>query len=541
MVSHMRCFPALVSRKITTLSSGATRRALRSLCGHVAALLVPLAIAAGSSPAQASPQYAALVLDAQNGRILHAANIDTQVHPASLTKIMTLYMVFDALRDGRLTMHQQIPISSRAASMPPSKLGLAAGQSIKVEDAIMALVTKSANDIAVAVAEALAGSESEFARQMTALAQSSLDMPNTVFMNASGLPDSRQVTTARDMVNLAIRMRAHFPEYYPLFATRSFTYQGVAHRNHNGLLRDYPGMDGIKTGFINASGFNLVASAEQNGLRVHGVIFGGRSAQTRNNRMAELLDYGFAHLGPVPDRPAFAPAARGGAPAGPTITTLVAATLTTTATDAAAATGEATATTTATTAATGPVPIIAARPAFAPAFRTDNPTIGDLISASEEQLAHYPSIRFAQLLTYVGADRPRPTPPAHADVHAAAGSSVPTPILLAALDPAKLEAAGLPDATNTACATGWGIQVGAFGEPAVARATAESVRQTAMLQNTAVLVEEVAVAGQMLYRSTLVGLPDASAAANACSQLHDQGHACAPAPPVDPSDQAVCS
>lgn len=540
MVSHMRCFPALFSGKITDLSSGATRRALRALGGPVAALLVLLAFAAGSAPAHASPQYAALILDAQNGRILHAANIDTQVHPASLTKIMTLYMVFDALRDGRLTMDQQIPISSRAASMPPSKLGLAAGQSIKVEDAIMALVTKSANDIAVAVAEALAGSESEFARQMTALAQSSLDMPNTVFMNASGLPDSRQVTTARDMVNLAIRMRAHFPEYYPLFATRSFTYQGVAHRNHNGLLRDYPGMDGIKTGFINASGFNLVASAEQNGLRVHGVIFGGRSAQTRNDRMAELLDYGFAHLGPVPDRPAFAPTARGSAPAEPTITTLVAATLTTTSTGAAAAT----------TTAAGPVPLIAARPAFAPAFRTDNPTIGDLISASEEQLAHYPSIRFAQLLTYVGADRPRPTQPAHAEVQAevpsvpsvpSEGSSVPTPILLAALDPAKLEVAGLPDATSAGCPVGWGIQVGAFAEPGVARATAEGFRQTAVLQNTTVLVEEVAVSGQTLYRSTLVGLPDSSAALDACSQLHDQGHACAPAPPAEQSDQAVCS
>lgn len=242
-----------------------------------------------------NPKYAAFIMDADSGRILAQSNPDKPLHPASLTKIMTLLMAFDAIEDGRMSLRDRIEVSRHAAGMEPSKLGLDPGETIRVEDAIYAIVTKSANDIAVAMAEALGGSESDFARMMTARARA-IGMSRTTFVNASGLHNPRQISTARDMAILARYVIHKYPSYYRYFATKSYRYGGTVLRNHNRLMETYEGMDGMKTGYVGPSGFNLVASAVRDGHRLIGVVFGGRSASSRNAEMAKLLDRGFADL-----------------------------------------------------------------------------------------------------------------------------------------------------------------------------------------------------------------------------------------------------
>jgi D-alanyl-D-alanine carboxypeptidase len=244
-----------------------------------------MAIGAGSAEAVVS---AAIVVDAKTGKVLYSSNADTRTYPASLTKIMTLYMLFESLDSGRDTLSTRITVSKHAAAQPPSKLGLKPGQSISVEDAILSLVTRSANDIAAAIGEHLSGTESGFARQMTARARS-LGMSSTTFRNASGLPDSAQITTARDMAILGRAIQDRFPRYFDYFKTTSFTYKGARIGNHNRLLGKYPGVDGIKTGYIRASGFNLVTSVNQENRRVVAVVLGGSSGSSRDQRMAGLL------------------------------------------------------------------------------------------------------------------------------------------------------------------------------------------------------------------------------------------------------------
>jgi D-alanyl-D-alanine carboxypeptidase len=249
-------------------------------------------IAARSSGSKENPRYASIVLEATTGKILHQEHADATRHPASLTKVMTLLILFDQMKAGKVELSDRIRISKRAASMSPTKLGIPAGGSITVRDAIAAIVTESANDISVAMAEHLAGSETNFAKHMTRRAQQ-IGMSRTRFKNASGLPDKAQITTARDMARMAKFILTYYPQYYKFFGMGSFTYKGVTHVNHNRLMQSYPGMDGFKTGFINASGFNLIASAKQNGIRIIGVVFGGRSAPSRNAHMKDLLDDGF--------------------------------------------------------------------------------------------------------------------------------------------------------------------------------------------------------------------------------------------------------
>ena len=275
----------------------------------VAALIVALL---GTSGAAEARRYASIVVDARTGAVLHADNPDRWVYPASLTKMMTLYMVFEALDRGDLTLDQRLPVSRHAQSMPPSELGLRHGDRIRVRDAVMSLVTKSANDAAVVLAEAIGGTETEFARLMTRRG-AALGLRATTFRNASGLPDSRQRTTARDMARLALSLQRDHPDRYHTFATERFSYAGRSYRNHNRLLETYAGTDGIKTGYIRASGFNLAASVERDGRRLVGVVFGGRTSRTRNAHMIELLDEAFAvaerrvaawRVAPSPRRPA---------------------------------------------------------------------------------------------------------------------------------------------------------------------------------------------------------------------------------------------
>lgn len=267
-------------------------------------------VALPANEAMANPRYASMVIDADTGMILHQRYADKSLHPASLTKVMTLMMVFDELRAGHLKLTDRIRISRHAAGMVPSKLDLPAGSSIRVKDAIYALVTKSANDIAAALAEHIGGSEKRFAQMMTHKARK-LGMTRTVFMNASGLHHPRQVSTARDMARMGQVVVNNYRDFYHYFSTRNFKYKGRSYHNHNRLLGKYAGMDGLKTGYISASGFNLVASAERNNRRIIGVVFGGRSSYTRNAHMVKLLDRGFSKLRdvrvayanvPVPDR-----------------------------------------------------------------------------------------------------------------------------------------------------------------------------------------------------------------------------------------------
>ena len=241
----------------------------------------------------ADARYASIVIDERTGKVLHASNPDRQRYPASLTKMMTLYMVFDALDRGKLKLNQRLRVSRRAQGMAPSKLGLKRGQSITVKDAILALITKSANDVAVVVAESLGKTEINFAKMMTRKARS-LGMRKTRFRNASGLPNRRQVSTARDMATLARKLITDFPQFYHLFKTQRFSYKRRTYRNHNRLLRAYPGVDGIKTGYIRASGFNLVASTKRYGRRLIGVVFGGKSAKSRDRHMRKLFERAYA-------------------------------------------------------------------------------------------------------------------------------------------------------------------------------------------------------------------------------------------------------
>jgi D-alanyl-D-alanine carboxypeptidase len=232
---------------------------------------------------------AAMVIDGRTGKTLHTNNIDTLRHPASLTKIMTLYLLFEQLRAGKMTMDTALKVSEKAADQAPSKLDLREGETISVKDAIKALVTKSANDVAVVVAENVGGSEAAFAKMMTDKARA-LGMSHSVFRNASGLPNEEHHTTARDMITLAQHTLKQFPQYSQVFQTRFFQYKGRVHRNHNGLLFSYPGAEGMKTGYTEAAGFNLVITARRSGKHLIAVVLGGKSSFARNQAMRELLD-----------------------------------------------------------------------------------------------------------------------------------------------------------------------------------------------------------------------------------------------------------
>ncbi len=242
------------------------------------------------------PVSASIVLDADTGRVLSEDNADAETYPASLTKMMTLYLTFEALNAGRLRLDQQLPVSVAAASKQPTKLGLRPGDSVAVQDLILGIVTRSANDAAAVLAEGIAGSEPAFAEMMNRKAQQ-LGMRGTFYDNASGLPDPAQHTTARDTAQLALALYHDFPREYRYFSVREFYFRGTMIVGHDHLLDWYPGADGIKTGFIDASGFNLATSAVRDGHRLVGVVLGGHSGSSRDREMAALLDQGFAAIG----------------------------------------------------------------------------------------------------------------------------------------------------------------------------------------------------------------------------------------------------
>ncbi len=243
----------------------------------------------GALPSATAEKYASIVIDLETDQVLHARHADAPRYPASLTKAMTLYMLFDAMKSGEVKLYERLPVSRAAASQPPSSLRLRVGSTITTKDAINALITKSANDVAVVVAERLGGTEQRFATLMTAKA-AAMGMDATTFKNASGLPNSQQLSTARDMSILAQRLLEDHADYYGYFANTKFSWGRANYKNHNKLIGRVVGVDGIKTGYTRASGFNLMASAKRRGRRVVAIMFGGSTARSRDQHVSDLIE-----------------------------------------------------------------------------------------------------------------------------------------------------------------------------------------------------------------------------------------------------------
>ena len=280
-VIRLRCGPSMM-------------QARRILIWSVFGLLLPVFAGLMSSDSRAA-RYKAIVVEADSGRVLFSRNADGRHYPASLTKLMTLYLVFEAVEAGSLSFEKRLRVSRRAAGQTPSRIGLKPGRSIPVEDAVLAMVTKSANDAATVLAEAISKTEVNFAKRMTETAKR-LGMKNTIFRNATGLPNRRQISTARDLAVLAQALMREFPQYYHYFSTKRFTWGKRTYENHNKLLKTYSGVDGLKTGYIRAAGFNIATSAQRNGRRVIGIVLGGRTSKWRDRKMAHLLNIGFNRL-----------------------------------------------------------------------------------------------------------------------------------------------------------------------------------------------------------------------------------------------------
>jgi D-alanyl-D-alanine carboxypeptidase len=306
IAGHVRILPPYLTRIATAaiLASGLVAASPAMARQHPAR----------AEPAYSGPTWEAILVDAETGQVLRELNADRPTYPASLTKMMTLYLTFEALNQGRIRLDTPFTVSSYAASRAPSKLALEPGETVRAQELILGVVTKSANDAATVLAEGLGGSEANFAQMMTAKAHQ-LGMQQTFYRNASGLPDPDQRTTARDIARLALALYHSFPREYRYFATREFYFRGELVRSHNHLLDWYPGADGIKTGFINDSGFNLAASAVRNGHRLIGVIMGGRTWRERDRQMGALLDQGFADIAGNPGQRNAAPAVAATAPA----------------------------------------------------------------------------------------------------------------------------------------------------------------------------------------------------------------------------------
>ena len=280
-------------------SGGVSRKSSLRSRPHIVRLAGSLAMAAAmivAGPVSASARvHASILVDAQSGEILESHNADQQCYPASLVKLMTLYITFQQLSSGKMTLQQKLRVSSHAAAQPPTKLGLRSGQRISVKSAILAITTRSANDVAVVLAEGIAGTESKFARLMNQMADR-LGLEHTTFYNASGLPNRRQRTTARDMAKLALAILHDYAPYYHFFQAKSFVFRGRTIRGHDHLLGRYGGVDGMKTGYTRASGYNIVTSAVRHDRRLLGVVIGGSSARTRDRQMMALLNRGFSRL-----------------------------------------------------------------------------------------------------------------------------------------------------------------------------------------------------------------------------------------------------
>jgi D-alanyl-D-alanine carboxypeptidase len=408
------------------------------------------------------------MVDAQTGAILSANNADAKTYPASLTKMMTLYLLFDALKHGQIKMNDMVSFSAHAASQEATNLSVSAGDTIRVETAILSVVVRSANDTATAIGERLGGSEWAFAQKMTKTAQS-LGMTNTIFQNANGLPNPAQHTTARDMATLAVALLRDFPEYYHYFSSESFTYHGVQYAGHNHVLDKFDGADGLKTGYIRAAGFNLVTSAERNGRRMVGVVLGGQSPYLRDKQMVAMMTKAFAgKMGSTGTRLALAaPASASGTPvqvaAAATVPAMAAAAVLT------------------------PVGVgAAANPA--PAATTAPAATASLAMANDGG-ALLPVLKPGTDFTLTGA--------------------------AATPDPQAMENVWRPDGSAT-----YGVQVGAYSQYTPAQNAAVRISRTmpSLFADARIVIDQNQAGSSSLYRARLMGLTKADAE-QVCSKL----------------------
>ncbi|WP_062227295.1 D-alanyl-D-alanine carboxypeptidase family protein [Aureimonas frigidaquae] len=503
-------------------------------------LLLMTVLALPTGQALAADRYAVIVIDAHNGSVLKAVNADARRYPASLTKMMTLYMAFDALKAGRMRMDTQLPVSAYAAARPPSKLALRAGSTISAHDALLGLATRSANDASSVVAEYLGGSEQGFARMMTERAHA-LGMRSTVFRNPHGLPDKEHVTTARDLARLGLALRRDFPQYYGLFSVQSFPFQGQTIRSHNHLLGRVKGLDGLKTGFTNAAGFNLATSVVRGRKSIVAVILGGTSVAARDREMVKLIEETLPRASDGPAEPLMASAK--GIDWQTTVGSVVAASTPAKATATAAVAAEAAAPVTAVaSAADVPVPRAAQRePALILASAPGGATraMAQMLRESEPaQTAHALQGTGALALvadddSEVGTDA---LPSALTDIEPAEDISEPVPA------PASREMASLAVASATpqaearsaaapAAADGperWIIQIAATPAMAIAMDMLAEARQGAdgMLDEKLPIVTESAAGSVVLYRARFAGFRDHEEADVACVLLAARSIAC---------------
>lgn len=457
----------------------------------------------GGSVGQPS-KFASIVVDAKSGRVLQATNADAPRFPASLTKIMTAYVLFEEISAGRMSMTTPFQVSARCAAMAPSKLGLRTGSTISARDAMFAIITKSANDAACTIGENISGSESAFAARMTRTARR-IGMSRTSFGNASGLPNPNNQTTARDMATLGRAIQERFPALYANFNTRSFAYKGRRYGNHNRLLGRVRGVDGIKTGYTRASGFNLVTSAKADGRHIVAVVLGGSSGRARDNHMAGLVA---AHLprgttGPVTDR-VMARAADG--PAEERVAAVAAA-------PAPAA------------AERRPAPVAIERPVTAQAASIKLPPATIAAAAVPTARPQLPPIEAAGVdrITTASVPMPRERGATAARMAAAAAASAPAPA----------ERRQTVAATTTVPKGAWVIQLGAFDNDAAARAKLSRVQDRAkrVVADASAFTEPVNVNGGTLFRARFGGFDTVNDARAACSALKRMDFACVPMKP----------
>ncbi|HTO79130.1 MAG TPA: serine hydrolase [Methylocystis sp.] len=463
------------------------------------------------------PGFAAIVVDANSGRTLFSLKEDQQRHPASITKVMTLYLLFEQLENGRMNRHSPLRISQHAAAQAPCKLNLEPGETIEVEDAIKAVVTKSANDIAVAIAESVGGDEEHFAQMMTAKAHA-LGMRDTHFANASGLPNPAQITTAHDLAVLGRAIQERFPKYYRYFSTHAFAYNGEVMRNHNHLLDRVEGMDGIKTGYTNASGFNLLTSVRRGGRHIVAVVLGGRTAAARDAYMASLIQ---RHIGAGGTQKTAQPISEE---------------------------GEDGVETTEPTASIPPARLQeAARPqqesmAYARAPEDDEPTPAPERSiATQVQPASAPEAAPSKVRpAFVSGGQRRPAAEAGGQPHALGGSTTTSAlgksvarVAAAPTTPSALKAANdnkpqsIKADQSRPAHPGWMIQLGATEElekaqELLARARSEA---HALPASAKAFTEKVRKGSETLYRARFAGLGEDSAGA-ACRELKRSGFSC---------------
>ncbi len=489
-------------------------------------LAVGLALAllvSSSRPVLAAPVNSAIVIDVASGQILLQSNADAQTYPASLTKMMTLYLLFEALQKGEVKLDQPLPVSVNAAGMPATNLALSAGDTITVSTAIQAMVIRSANDVAVVVAEGLSGSEEAFAQRMNAKALQ-LGMTRTVFRNPNGLPDPGQHTTARDIAKLALALHHDFPQYYPYFTQARFTFRGRTYITHNRFMLHYPGADGLKTGYIHLSGYNLAASAVRNGRRIVGVIMGGRSPSMRDAAMWALLDQGFGTATPKSQNNALLLASVGNADILPILKPGYDG-------DGGSGSEANDATDDGDNTLNAMSPQIAGLPTAPTAPASGQP--------AASQASTTPTVQTAALAPLGDTTTPQPAPQAtthtastsfapqipivpalpEAPVFGVAAAGLPVPMLR----PGPVEAPGISDGVISVAVDAkrfWGVQVGAFSRYTPAHLAAVKAQQNLPFQikDTRIAVDEAESRSGKLYRARLVGLAQ-NEANNACREL----------------------